>query len=92
MTEPRAPYIAKVVFTDDPAATAITKTDNTIMNSDTAEALRLFEAAGITPRRLLALAEACYRRKEHGFGRVVMMWVKKKPHLLLEEIPDLWEE
>jgi hypothetical protein len=79
--ETRAPYV-----------TSITKADTTISDGDISEALRLFEAAGINPRRLLALAQACYRRKEHGFGRVVMMWVKKKPHLLLEEVPDLWEE
>ena len=79
MSETRAPYIAKVVFTDDPAANAITKTDNTIMNSDTAEALRLFEAAGLRDHHLLALARACVEARENGFGAVMARWVNGQP-------------
>jgi hypothetical protein len=85
MEKPRAPYIAKVVFNDDPATVAITKTDNTIINSDTAEALRLFEDAGIVGDKLLLLAEACKRRTDKGHGRVVIVWGNGKPVLLLEE-------
>ena len=70
MSEPRAPYIAKVVFTDDMQA----------------EALRLFEAAGIAggkdgckDRYLLALAQACVEAQENGFGAVMARWVNGQP-------------
>jgi hypothetical protein len=69
MAETRAPYIAKVVFNDD----------------EQAEALRLFDAAGIVGDKLLLLAEACKRRTDKGHGRVVIVWGNGKPVLLLEE-------
>jgi hypothetical protein len=79
MSETRAPYV-----------TSITKADTTISDSDTAEALRLFEAAGINPRRLLALAEACEKCRGLGWGRVVMVWTNGQPELLLVEESRKW--
>ena len=69
MTETRAPYV----------------TDRVISDSDITEALRLFDAAGINPRRLLALARACERCAGMGWGRVVIVWVNSQPELLLVE-------
>ena len=60
-------------------------TDRVVSDSDTTEALRLFEAAGISSRRLLALAQACKRCKEMGWGRVILVWVNSLPELLLVE-------
>ena len=56
-----------------------------IADSDITEALRLFEAAGINPRSLLALAHACKRCRDMGWGRVVVAWVNSQPELLLVE-------
>ena len=71
MTElPRAPYVTERVISD----------------SDTTEALRLFEAAGIDcAKKLLLLAQACARRSTKGHGRVVIVWGNGEPVLLLEE-------
>ena len=69
MTETRAAYVTERVVSD----------------SDITEALRLFDAAGINPRRLLALARACERCAGMGWGRVVIVWVNSLPELLLVE-------
>ena len=74
--EPRAPYI--------------TRTDNPITESDTAQALELFAQAGITPRRLLALAQACARAREQGWARVGVLWVNSLPELMYEEVSRKW--
>jgi hypothetical protein len=55
-----------------------------------AEALALFESAGITPRRLVALAHACRKCRELGFAKVVATWVNSLPELLLVEESKMW--
>jgi hypothetical protein len=79
MSETRAPYV-----------TSITKTDTTISDGDITDALRLFEAAGINPRRLLALAQACEKCRGRGWGRVVVVWTNGQPELLLVEESRKW--
>ena len=74
MSEPRAPYIAKVVFTDDMQA----------------EALRLFEAAGLRDHHLLALARACVEARENGFGAVMARWVNGQPLRLRVMKSKMW--
>ena len=68
--ETRAPYVTA---------------DKVVSDSDTTEALRLFEAAGVDARKLLLLAQACARRSTKGHGRVVIVWGNSLPVLLLEE-------
>ena len=84
MSETRAPYLTddKVVSDSD------TMTDAEIVElyaKVNIQVLRLFWKSGITPRRLLMLAQACERAKSQGWARVVMLWVNSLPELLYED-------
>jgi hypothetical protein len=79
MAETRAPYV-----------TSITKADTTITDGDTSAALRLFEAAGVDGKRLLAMAHRCLKVARRGHGKVIMTWNEGKPELLIDECSDLW--
>lgn len=88
MTETRAPYLTEKVVSDSD-----TMTDAELIELYTEinlKVLRLFWKSGITPRRLLALAQACVRARDNGWARVVMLWVNSLPELLYEEVSRKW--
>lgn len=75
MSETRSPYITSDIPSD---ADTIT------------EALAWFEAAGVTPRRLLMIAQACHKAKSRGWSRVTLTWSNGVPWLMYEEESRRW--